>query len=55
MHLARFRFVTTQIKEIENERLHRLEQALERRRNAMVLLLARVIGIGFETADMLVK
>jgi len=53
--LARLRFVTTQIKEIENERLHRLEQAPEHRRNAMVLLLARVIGIGFETADMLVN
>jgi transposase len=53
--LARLRFVTTQIKEIENERLHRLEQAPEHRRNAMVLLLARVIGIGVETADMLVN
>lgn len=53
--MARLRFVTAQIKEIENERLHRLEQAPEHRRNAMVLLLARVIGIGIETADMLVN
>lgn len=53
--LARLRFVTNQIKEIENERLHRLEQAPEHRRNAMVRLLARVIGIGVETADMLVN
>ena len=53
--MARLRFVTVQINGIENERLHRLEQAPEYRRNAMVLLLARVIGIGIETADMLVN
>jgi transposase len=42
------------MKAIENERLHQLEQAPACRQNAMVRLLARVIGIGIETADMLV-
>jgi len=53
--IGRLRVVTDQIKEIENERLKRLDQAPEHRRNAMVLLLARVIGIGVETADMIVN
>jgi transposase len=52
--MARMRFVMDQIKEIEQARLQRLEQAPEQRSHAMVRLLARVIGVGIETADMLV-
>src|SRR5215207_686711 len=52
--MARLRFVRDQIKEIEQTRIERLEQAPAAGRNAMVCLLARVIGVGIETADMLV-
>ena len=52
--MARLRFVTDQITEIEQARLERLEQAPEEGPHAMVRLLARVIGVGIETADMLV-
>ena len=52
--MARLRFVTAQIKEIEATRLERLEQRPAAGTNAMVHLLARVIGVGVETADMLV-
>jgi transposase len=52
--LARLHFVVDQIREIETTRLARLEQQPEERAHAMVRLLARVIGIGIETADMLV-
>ena len=53
--MARLRFIKDQMKAIENERLHQLEQAPACRQNAMVRLLARVIGVGIETADMLVN
>jgi|SRR5215813_8868859 len=53
--LARLRFVMDQIKEIENARLQWLEHAPEEKPLAMVRLLARVIGVGIETADMLVQ
>jgi len=55
--ITRLRIVRDQIKEIEQERLHRLEQAppAEKGPHAMVRLLARVIGIGVETADLLVN
>ena len=55
--LARLRVVRDQIKEIEQQRLQRIEQAAPSQKgsNAMVRLLARVIGIGVETADMLVN
>lgn len=53
--LARLRFVMDQIKEIENARLQWLEHAPEEKPQAMVRLLARVIGVGIETADMLVQ
>ena len=53
--MARLRFVMEQIKEIEAARLVQLEQAPEPRPHAMVRLLAQVIGIGIETADMLVQ
>ena len=52
--MARLRFVLDQIKEIETTRLQRLEHAPQKRSHAMVRLLARVIGVGIETADMLV-
>src|SRR5271169_4980522 len=52
--MARLRFVMDQIREIETARLVRLEQHPEQASHAMVRLLARVIGIGIETADMLV-
>ena len=52
--LARLRFVIDQINEIEAARLQRLEQAPAEEPHAMVRLLARVIGVGIETADMLV-
>jgi transposase len=53
--LARLRFVREQIREIEQARLEQLERASGERRNTMVRLLARVIGVGVETADMLVN
>ncbi len=52
--MARLRFVLDQIEEIEATRLHRLDQAPHERAHAMIRLLARVIGVGVETADMLV-
>ena len=53
--MARLRFVMDQIREIEAARLTRLEQHPELASHAMVRLLARVIGVGIETADMLVQ
>jgi transposase len=53
--LARKQFVAQQIQQIEKARLEQLQQAPNTRPNLMVLLLMRVIGIGIETADMLVK
>jgi transposase len=52
--MARLRFVMDQIKEIEEARLTLLKQATEKGSTAMVRLLARIIGVGVETADMLV-
>jgi transposase len=52
--MARLRFVLDQIKEIETTRLQRLDHAPQERSHAMIRLLARVIGVGIETADMLV-
>ena len=53
--MTRLRFVIAQIKEIELARLARLEGRPEHGAHAMVRLLARVIGVGIETADMLVQ
>ena len=53
--LARPRFVVGQIKQIEEARRQRLEEEPECGRHATVRLLARVVGIGIETADMLVN
>ena len=53
--MERRRLVSTQIRQIEEARLRRLEQAPSDGPHAMVCLLARVIGVGTETADMLVQ
>jgi transposase len=53
--MERRRLVIEQVRQIETARLERLKLAPKARPNAMVLLLARVIGIGIETADMLVQ
>jgi transposase len=53
--MARLRFVENQIKEIEAARSQQLEQAPAEGPHAMIRLLARVIGVGVETADMLVN
>ncbi len=53
--LARLAMVREQIDGIEQARLARIEQAPETGPNAMVRLLASVVGVGIETADMLVQ
>jgi transposase len=53
--IARLLFVKQQIKEIERTRVKRLEQTHGERRTAMVRLLARVVGVGIESADLLVQ
>ena len=53
--MVRLAVVREQIDVIERARLARLEQAPAARPHAMVRLLARVIGVGLETADMLVQ
>lgn len=55
--LERLQLVRDQIRAIESERLRRLAQAPAAATgpHAMVRLLARVLGIGIETADMLVN
>lgn len=51
--MARLRLVGEQIAEIETARRDRLEQAPADQPHAMVRLLARVVGLGIQTADML--
>jgi transposase len=55
--MARLRLVREQIKEIEQHRLRKLEAATpaEKGPHALIHFIARVIGIGVETADMLVN
>lgn len=53
--LARLAVVREQIKALEQARLERLEQAPQTGPNAMIRLLASVLGVGIETADMLVQ
>ena len=53
--MERRRLVSTQIRQIEEARLERLEQTPSDGPHVMVSLLARVIGVGTETADMLVQ
>lgn len=51
----RLTLVRAQIKAIERARVERLHQAPELDWNAMVLFLARVVGLGVDTADTLVQ
>ena len=53
--MTRHQLVKAQIREIEATRLERLANAPTAGTNAMVLLLARVVGITAVTADMLVQ
>ncbi len=52
--MTRLGFVVSQIREIEEARQKRLEQQPETGPHAMVRRLARIVGVGVETADMLV-
>jgi transposase len=53
--MERRRLLCDQIRQIEHARLVRFEQAPNDGPHAMMRLLARVMGIGIETADMLVQ
>ena len=53
--MARLRFVMDQIGEVEAARLERLARRPEEGAHAMIRLLARIVGVGIETADMLVR
>ena len=53
--MERLALVREQINSIEKTRAERLELAPDSGPHAMVRLLSRVIGIGIETADMLVR
>jgi transposase len=52
--MARLRCVTEQIREVEAARVDQLKRAPDDGPHAMVRLLARIVGVGLETADMLV-
>ena len=52
--MARLQVIKAQIKEIEASRLERLEQQPTAGTNTMIRLVAKVVGVGIETADMLV-
>jgi transposase len=52
--MAQLRLIREQIKEIELARLARLKKAPQEGAHPMLLMLAKVLGIGVETADMLV-
>jgi transposase len=56
-YIARLRLVREQIRAIEQERLRRLATApaAVNGPHAMIRLLARVVGVGIETADLLVN
>jgi transposase len=54
-YLARLRVVREQIRAIEQSRLGKLATTPEKGSHAMVRLIARVLGVGVETADMLVN
>jgi transposase len=53
--MAHLRFVKQQIKEIEAARAERLKKKPVEGRDTMIHLLTRVVGVGVETADMLVQ
>jgi transposase len=52
--MERLRQTKEQIQQIEAERLERIKKAPEEKAHAMIVLLASVLGMGVETADMLV-
>ena len=52
--IARLKLLKEQIKELEKARLQRLQQKPQEGTHPMLLMLAKVLGIGVETADMLV-
>src|SRR5262249_58183713 len=52
--MARLSLVVSQIRQIEDARQKQLEQQHDTGPHAMVRLLARIVGVGVETADMLV-
>ncbi len=52
--MAQLRFINDQIKQIEAARLERVKQSPQQGPNSKVLQLARIRGVGLETADMLV-
>jgi transposase len=52
--MARLHLIREQIKAIEEARLKQLKQAPRKGTHPMLLMLAQIIGIGVETADMLV-
>jgi transposase len=56
-HLARLGFVREQIRAVEQERLRKLaaSPAADKGPHALVRRIARVLGVGVETADMLVN
>ena len=54
-NLARLTILREQIKAIEQARLERLQQAPDTKPDLMIRMLASVIGVGIETADMLVQ
>ena len=55
--MVRLRLVSAQIKEIEQDRLRKQAAGAPAQKglHAMIRLIARVLGIGIETADMLVN
>jgi transposase len=52
--MARLQLIREQVKAIEQARLARLKAAPQQGAHPMLLMLAKVLGIGLETADMLV-
>jgi transposase len=52
--LERFTLIQQQIKAIEQARLQRLKAAPQEETHPMLLMLAKIMGVGIETADMLV-
>ena len=53
--LARLSVLREQIKAIEQERYKAIQREPDKAPHAMLRLLARVIGVGVESADMLVR
>lgn len=54
-YMERKRLIDEQIKSIEQTRLERIEQDRANKGNAMVLMLTQIVGVGVETAELLVR